>query len=67
MEKFEKDIVARLKFLLDNRSLKIDDVMEWSTSKDEVQKNIQPEKEIFVEVASLGVYCAVLKSADKRN
>ena len=32
MEKFEKDIVARLKFLLDNRSLKIDDVMEWSTS-----------------------------------
>ncbi len=62
----EKRILQVLKFNLNNSTMKLDDLQEWSTSKDIVKKNLQPDKEVLVEVTSMGVYCAVLKSADKR-
>lgn len=61
----EKQIVAELRAITQNKKLKASDVMEWSNSYETVMKKIQPEAEIYIEVKALGMtwHCAVLKSA----
>lgn len=66
MTRSEREMRDWCRIELKNPKLKDDDIQEWSTSKDAVLKSLLPGKEVFVEVPALGVYCAVLKTADKR-
>ena len=61
----ERQIIAELKVITQNKKLKASDLMEWSNSYETVMKKIQPETETYIEVKVLGMtwHCAVLKSA----
>lgn len=63
----EKKIIQGLRVILNNRKLKADDLQEWSSNKEAIEENIQNDKEVYVYVPTIGVHCAVLKTADKRK
>ncbi len=65
MDPLEKAIVQRLRLLLHNNKVKIDDVPEWSTDEKVVDGNLQ-HAEVKVSLPDLGVFCAVKKTVDKR-
>lgn len=65
--RFEIQIRNECKHILNNPKLTDDDIQEWSSSKNQVLKNLVEEKEVFIECPMNGVYCAVLKTADKRE
>lgn len=65
MDPLEKSIVQRLRLLLHNNKLSIEDVAEWNTDQKIVDYNLQ-RTEVKVTLSDLGVFCAVKKSADKR-
>jgi hypothetical protein len=60
---FEKSLIRALKWELNNRKFKSENLLEWSTSEDAVRNNLkESEGCIFV----LGVWCAFQKSCDLR-
>ncbi|HTX22294.1 MAG TPA: hypothetical protein VMD27_10630 [Candidatus Aquilonibacter sp.] len=62
----ERQILNAAKFLLHNSKLKEADLLEWSNSKERVQKNLR-ENEIMLEFPADGLYAAFPKAADKRQ
>jgi len=65
MKTLERAIVQELRTVLKNKKLTINQVLEWSTGEDQVKKNLQ-ETDVLVHLPGTGVYCAVLKTLDKR-
>lgn len=65
MDPLEKTIVQRLRLLLHNNKVRIEDVPEWSTDEKVINDNLQ-HVEVKVPLPDLGVFCAVKKSVDKR-
>lgn len=65
MKTLERAIVQELRTVLKNKKLTINQVLEWSTGEDQVKKNLQ-ETDVLVHLPGMGVYCAVLKTLDKR-
>ena len=61
LDRFEKQIMQHLKFITGNRSLKADDLLEWSNHEPTVDKGLR-EGETKVHVPALGVWCAVPSS-----
>ena len=59
----EKMIVEHLKFELINSKIKVDDILEWSTSEATIDKNIREDE---IKLYLCGVYVAVSKTLDKR-
>jgi hypothetical protein len=68
ISKFEREIRDNCRRILNNPQLKDDDIQEWSSSREVVERKLQPNTEVFVacEEPLTGIYCAVLKTADKR-
>jgi hypothetical protein len=66
-KQFEREVRNGCRVILNNRKLKDEDIREWATSLEHVKKNLRPETEILVENPVVGVYCVVLKTADKRK
>jgi hypothetical protein len=62
----ENAIAREMKAVLKNPKATKKHLMEWSTSKDSVCENLNPEKEVYVYLPDLGIHAAVLKEADKR-
>lgn len=58
----EKMIVDSLKFRFNNPKIKVDDIMEWSTSESVVNSNLRDDE---VKLFICDVYVAVKKSLDK--
>lgn len=65
IQSLERAIVSGLRLEVKNPKLTINQVLEWSTSEEQVKKNLQPT-DVMVELPGLGVFCAILKSVDKR-
>lgn len=62
----ERAIVGSLKTILNNPKFTGTKLLEWSTSKDVVQRNLQ-EGEVMVEVPEWKCWAAVPKAEDKRE
>ena len=58
LDPFEKQIMQHLKFITGNRSLKADDLLEWSSQEATIDKGLL-EGEAKVHVPALGVWCAI--------
>jgi high-affinity K+ transport system ATPase subunit B len=62
MRELERLICASARVVLNNRKLRVKDIMEWSTGE------INPQDgEVVIRVADLGVWVAVKKEHDKRK
>lgn len=60
----ETMIVNTLKFKFNNPKIKVDNILEWSTSEDQIDKNLRPD-EGEIKMECCGVYIAVKKELDK--
>ena len=58
LDPFEKQIMQHLKFITGNRSLRADDLLEWSTNEPTIDKGLR-DREVKVHVPGLGVWCAI--------
>lgn len=59
----ERMILDSLKFRFNNPKIKVDDLLEWNTSEEHIDKNLRPnEGEIKMECC--GVWIAVKKELD---
>lgn len=58
----ERMIVDALKMRFNNPKIKVDNILEWSTSEDVVDKNLREDE---VKLHLCGVYVAVDKTLDK--
>ncbi len=58
----ERDIVRELKTRFNNNKIKVDDILEWSTSEEAVDKNL---REGEIKLTCAGVFLAVKKELDK--
>lgn len=65
IDPFEKKILEHLRFVVNNRNLKIDHLLEWSSDEATVDKNLR-DGETKVHLTSLGIYCAIPNDQDKR-
>lgn len=65
MDPLERSIVQRLRLMLHNNKVNIEDVPEWSTDEKVVDGNLQ-HSEVKVALPDIGVFCAVKKIVDKR-
>lgn len=63
LDPFEKDLVRMIKFNNPSYKFKFDDLQEWSSSKDEVLKNLREDEKIF-EVS--GFYVAMKIRENKK-
>lgn len=63
----EKEVFKAVKAAVNNPRMKQTDLLEWSSDKATVTKNLRDD-EVYVTVEALDMtwHCAVLKSADKR-
>lgn len=66
MATLERAVLAGAKLVLKNPKLKKGDIMEWSTSEEQVKKNLADD-EVAVHVPDPGVWVAVGKTYDKRK
>lgn len=70
MSSLESSICSEARWVLENRTLRVKDLIEWSTSEivptSVANGDPQPE-EITVRLPLSGVYVTVLKSHDKRK
>lgn len=61
IDSFEKNILIECRLFFKNPKLKIEDIMEWSTSE------IQPqEHEIMIKLPLNNIFVAIKKTNDKR-
>lgn len=67
LKTLERAIRAEAQIALKNPKLKHADIREWSTSKEQVEKNMVPATEVYVHLPIIGVHAAILKTADKRK
>lgn len=58
----ERMIVDSLRFRFNNPKIKVDDILEWSTSEETVDKNL---REGEIKLPLCGVFVAVKKELDK--
>lgn len=66
-KQLEREILYALRAELNNRKIKLTDLLEWSSSQDKVVRGLR-EGEIHVDVVVIGArfYCAVKAEFDKR-
>ena len=62
----EREIVGDAKRLLNNPKLKLADVLEWSSSKSTVERNLEPN-DMMIEIPSLKLWAAFPKTTDRRE
>lgn len=60
----EKSIVFYLQRKLNNNKIKVEDILEWTTSEEMRNKNLQEDE---MPLDCCGVFVAVKKSLDKSN
>lgn len=60
MRTLERAILNELKAITGRKNLRMKDVLEWSSSEDEVRKNAQEGEEV-IECPSIGVWAAIAK------
>jgi hypothetical protein len=61
----ERAILASAKVALNTRNLKMDDILEWSTSETAVKKNLR-DGEVMLPLEDMGVWVAVKREKDMR-
>lgn len=62
----EMAILAELRYQVRNLRLPLKRLNEWSTSREQVLKNLRPD-EVMVHLERYGVWCAILKGDDRRK
>lgn len=65
MATLERVILASAREVFKNRKLRMKDILEWSTSEEQVKKNLR-DGEVYAHVADPGAYVAIAKENDKR-
>jgi len=65
MASLERDILAEARTTLNNRQLKMGDLLEWSTSKEVIQQGLR-NGEMMLRLPG-GIWIAVSRMADKRK
>ena len=63
MATLERAILARAKIVFKNQKLRLKDILEWSTSEDQVKKNLGAG-EVYAHVKDLGAYITIAKEHD---
>lgn len=62
----EKEIVNYAKSYYNNKKIKIDDILEWSSSEDVISKNLR-DNEIMTKMETYGIWFAIDKKMDNRD
>jgi len=65
MASLERDILAEARTTLNNRQLKMGDLLEWSTSKEVIRQGLR-NGEMMLRLSG-GIWIAVSRMADKRK
>ncbi len=61
MKSLESAILKELRIVAKKNSIRLKDIMEWSTSEKTVKENIRPKEEKLFFLPELKVWCAVKK------
>ena len=66
MTTLERVILAKAKAALKNPNLRRSQILEWSTSEDQVKRNFKEQEEVMLRLPDPGVWIAVDKTNDRR-
>ena len=64
----ERAVLAQIKVQTGRRSLRMKDLLEWSSSEAEVRKNAKPDEEDVIHVeGGLNLWAAIPKAKQKKK